>query len=125
MNPIAHQFRVSVVRADVDYAYKSADRAGLNALLRTAGTDDIIIVKDGLVTDSAIANLVFESPQGLFTPRVPLLEGVQRAHLLQQNVIMPIDIRVDDLRRYEKVHFINAMVPLGTGMTMRMEGLKD
>lgn len=117
--------RVSLVESNIDYAYKSADRAGLNALLRTAGTDDIIIVKDGLVTDSAIANLVFESPQGLFTPRVPLLEGVQRAHLLQQNVIMPIDIRVDDLRRYEKVHFINAMVPLGTGTTMRMEGLKD
>lgn len=117
--------RVSLVESNIDYAYKSADRAGLNALLRTAGTDDIIIVKDGLVTDSAIANLVFESSQGLFTPRVPLLEGVQRAHLLQQNVIMPIDIRVDDLRRYEKVHFINAMVPLGTGTTMRMEGLKD
>lgn len=125
MNPIAHQFRVSVVRADVDYGYKYADRSGLNELLRSAGSDDVIIVKNGLVTDSAIANLVFESPQGLFTPRVPLLEGVQRAHLLQQNVIMPIDIRVDDLRRYEKVHFINAMVPLGTGTTMRVEGLKD
>lgn len=116
---------VSIVSTDMDYSYKYADRSRLDALLRSAGSDDVIIVKNGLVTDSAIANLVFESPQGLFTPRVPLLEGVQRAHLLQQNVIMPIDIRVDDLRRYEKVHFINAMVPLGTGTTMRMEGLKD
>lgn len=117
--------RVSLVESNIDYAYKSADRAGLNALLRTAGTDDIIIVKDGLVTDSAIANLVFESSQGLFTPRVPLLEGVQRSYLLQSGQITPMDIRVADLRQFDCVHFINAMVPLGTIAPFALRQLSD
>lgn len=105
---------VSIVNTDMDYSYKYADRTRLDALLRSAGSDDVILVKDGLVTDSAIANLVFESSSGLFTPRVPLLAGVQREHLLQQHQIRLADIRVEELGRYEYVHFINAMVPLRT-----------
>lgn len=116
---------VSIVSTDMDYSYKYADRSRLDALLRSAGSDDVIIVKNGLVTDSAIANLVFESPQGLFTPRVPLLEGVQRSYLLQSGQITPMDIRVADLRQFDCVHFINAMVPLGTIAPFALRQLSD
>lgn len=111
--PLLRQ-EVRVIEADsIEYPYKYADRTQINELLHRSSAQDVIIIKNGYVTDSAIANLVFESPQGLFTPRLPLLEGVQRAVLLQQQRIIPIDIKYQDLTQFHSVHFINAMVPLG------------
>ena len=51
--------------------------------------DDIIIVKNGLVTDSFYANLAFLKNGIWFTPETPLLLGVQRQFLLSQKTIQP------------------------------------
>ncbi len=51
--------------------------------------DDIIITKNGNITDSSFSNLVFESSDGaLFTPETYLLEGgTKRKFLLKNGII--------------------------------------
>ena len=97
---------------DMEYGYKYADRSRLDGLLAGSACDDIIIVKNGLVTDSFAANLVFRSPSGLYTPASCLLRGTKRQCLLDRGVIREKEIRVEDIRTYDRVFFINAMTDL-------------
>jgi 4-amino-4-deoxychorismate lyase len=59
-----HVHSLALIQADhIDYTYKSAGREPLNRLfaLRDA-CDDILIVKQGLLTDTSIANIAGTSP---------------------------------------------------------------
>jgi 4-amino-4-deoxychorismate lyase len=99
--------------ADLDYHLKYADRSALNAL--TAGREDcdeILIVKDGLITDTSYTNVVFTDGNCFFTPDSPLLPGTMRASLLKAGVISEATISVDDIKRYTHIALINAMLPL-------------
>ncbi len=99
---------------DIDYAYKYKDRSALDALFaQGGGFDNILMVKQGFISDSYYANVVFENAKGYFTPDTPLLQGVQRAYLLEQKRIKPCSIRVEDIPNYERVHLINAFMGLG------------
>ncbi len=68
-----------VVDDAVDYTYKSTDREGLNRLYaRRDGADDVLIVKDGRLTDTSIGNVAFFDGQKWYTPLHPLLKGTMR-----------------------------------------------
>lgn len=96
---------------DIDYAYKSTDRERLNRLFAQRGdADEIIIVKNGLVTDTSFSNLLFENKDGLFTPDSFLLNGVQRQSLLQSGLAHELTISAEDIPRFTKIHLINAML---------------
>lgn len=97
---------------DIEYGYKCVDRSRLNELLETSGCDEIVIVKNGRITDSSAANLVFRSSSGLYTPEVPLLAGTKRQYLLDKGVIRTGEIRLDDISKYDRMFFINAMIDL-------------
>ena len=98
----------------IGYTYKTENRTALTQLFQQrANFDDIMIVKNGLITDSYYANLVFDDGQQFFTPRYPLLKGVRRASLLQDKSIQEADIHLEDIAQFEKVHLINAMMKLG------------
>jgi len=107
--------RLRIVTDDsIDYAFKYADRSRLDRLRALAGPDeDVVIVKNGLVTDSSSANLVFDTGSGLLTPATPLLKGTRRALLLARKRIRTADIRPADIRSYKSVHLVNAMLDLG------------
>ncbi|HAP35160.1 MAG TPA: hypothetical protein DCQ28_04155 [Bacteroidetes bacterium] len=95
----------------IDYHLKYTGREILQHLFALRGIyDDIIIVKNGLVTDSFAANLVFFDGQNWVTPLTPLLKGTQRQFLLDQQIISEKEIREEDIRSYQKVGLINAMV---------------
>ncbi|HPB57921.1 MAG TPA: aminodeoxychorismate synthase component I [Bacteroidales bacterium] len=98
----------------IEYAHKSTDRDHLKYLFeKRAGADDIIIVKNGKVTDSFFANLVFETLEGeLYTPATCLLEGTKRKQLLQQGIIQEREITLEDISSYKKVYLINAMMDI-------------
>ena len=98
----------------IDYSFKSADRSSLNRLTAQKGDcDEIIIVKNGLVTDTSFTNIaVFDGEQWL-TPRHPLLMGTKRACLLEKRILKEADISVEALMRAQKVSLINAMIDLG------------
>ena len=107
--------------AGLDYHLKSCDRSALSSLALSRGDcDEVIILRDGLITDTSYTNLVFRSDEGLYTPRTPLLKGVMRSHLLKNGIIHEIDIRPEDIRPGNRlgitgVSLINAMLPLGFG----------
>ena len=103
--------RLKVVPADFTYAYKFADRNRLDSLLEeNPEADDIIIEKEGLITDTTIANIALFDGRDWVTPRKPLLEGTMRAYLLEQGFLRPKDIPSTSLGKYEKVALMNAML---------------
>tara|TARA_Y100001972_G_scaffold128940_1_gene192862 strand:+ start:2939 stop:3529 length:591 start_codon:yes stop_codon:yes gene_type:complete len=98
----------------LDYSFKYLDRSMLNQLLNPEQeNEEIIIVKDGLVTDSSYSNLVFRQGNVWYTPSTYLLNGVKRQRLLQQEVIFEREIRPEDLDKYSEVSLINAMLDPG------------
>ncbi|WP_461484354.1 aminotransferase class IV [Porphyromonas asaccharolytica] len=103
----------AVAAPALDYHLKWADRGALQALLELRGeADDIVIVNgEGLLTDSSYTNIALRRGNRWYTPRVPLLEGVQRAHLIAEGVLIPRDIPLAELSTYDRISLINAMMP--------------
>lgn len=105
--------RVELVDAPrIDYRYKYADRAALDALREglTVGTEPII-VQSGVVTDAIYANVCFFDGSRWVTPERPLLHGVAREVAIAAGEIFPAQILATDVRdvKYSKVRLINCM----------------
>ena len=100
--------KLKIVQSTINYAFKYEDREELNTLL-IPEYDDVIIVKNDLVTDTSIANLAFLKEGVWFTPRTPLLEGTTRARLINEKKLVMADIRAEDIQNYEKVAMMNAL----------------
>ena len=94
----------------ISYSLKYANRDCLDALLQhKQECDDILIIKNGLVTDTSFSNIVFFDGQHWITPAQPLLKGTCRANLLIHKRIIEEDIRLDDLQKFQYFKLINAM----------------
>lgn len=106
---------LKVIECDgIDYHYKSADREALNRLFEQRGEcDDILIVRNGLVTDTYAANIAFFDGKQWYTPAKPLLAGTNRAFLLEKNLILPKDISLNDIFSYQSIRLFNAMIDFG------------
>lgn len=104
---------------DVDYHLKYADRGRLAALAALRGeADDVLIVRDGLVTDSSYANILLRAGDRLLTPARPLLEGVMRRHLLdsgevEEAEVTPSMLMSGNREGVTEVMLVNAMMPPG------------
>ncbi len=96
----------------LDYAHKYSDRSGIELLLEGAGTDDILIVRDGLVTDASHANVAFRDGDRWLTPASPLLGGTTRARLLDEGLLRAAEIRADRIGDFQEVVLMNAMIGL-------------
>jgi len=96
---------------EIEYSKKYADRSSLDALYeKKLDCDDVLIVKDGLITDTTIANIAFKYNNQWITPKQPLLYGTTRARLLESKVLIEKDIRVDELSSFSEVALMNAMI---------------
>jgi 4-amino-4-deoxychorismate lyase len=115
---------VSLIEAnEIEYPYKFADRQDLEALKTTAATDEIIILKNGLVTDASIANLVFWKEGKAYTPDTPLLAGTRRQMLIEHKRIQACRIRGEDIRQFEGLSLINALRPLDPAAIITMNNV--
>ncbi len=100
-----------VVADTVDYTYKSTNRENLNALYaQRKMADDILIVKEGCLTDTSIANIALYDGHTWFTPARPLLRGTKRAELLDRKLIVEKDIPQISLKDYSHIMLFNAMI---------------
>jgi len=109
---------------DCNYNFKFEDRSGIDDLLRKKGNcDDILIVKNGLITECSFANIAFLKDNIWFTPSNPLLPGTTRERLLQDKVLVPGDIRPVDLRRFEKARIFNAMLGFDAQNDIRISSI--
>ncbi|MEP2669007.1 MAG: aminotransferase class IV [Cyclobacteriaceae bacterium] len=68
-----------------------------------------MIAKNGLVTDSSYANILFRQDNCWYTPSNPLLSGTKRAELLDKGLIKEKEIPLQDVTQYESIKLINAM----------------
>ncbi|MFA5848413.1 MAG: aminotransferase class IV [Bacteroidales bacterium] len=97
----------------VNYRFKYEDRSSIEELLGLkTDCDDILIIKNGFVTDTSYTNVVFAKGEDLFTPATFLLNGVKRQSLLREGKIKEREIRVDDIKKYDGCFLINAMLDL-------------
>jgi len=95
----------------IEYHLKYTDRQILQELFaQRENSDDIIIIKDGFVTDSFAANLLFFDGEKWFTSTTPLLKGTKRQLLIDHGIIFEKEIREEDIRSYQKVGLINALI---------------
>ncbi len=95
---------------DIEYCFKYSDREKLNILFqKRENCDDILIVKNGFITDSFTANSIFFDGKDWWTPNTPLLPGTQRAKLITENKIKVCTITVQDLAKYSQAGLINAI----------------
>lgn len=98
----------------IDYHYKSTDRQLLNELFSLRDVcDDILIIRDGLLTDTFICNVALWNGNHWMTPEKPLLYGTMRSLLLKQNAIHPLKIRPEDLPGYSAIRLFNALIDFG------------
>ncbi|MEG0519261.1 MAG: aminotransferase class IV [Bacteroidales bacterium] len=99
---------------NLDYHFKYQDRMRINQLksIHCNPEEDILIIKNGFITDTSFCNIVFENNQGLFTPSTPLLNGTKRQYLLDTGQIQECVITKNDFHKYSKIRLINAMIDL-------------
>ena len=116
---------LKLVRDDnIDYHLKYADRSALNKLLEQKGkNDEVIIIKNGMVTDCSIGNLIFFDGHDWITPDTPLLKGTQRAYLLDKKLIRECDIKEEDIFKYQKVGIINALLSISNMIVIPIEDI--
>ncbi|BBG66565.1 aminodeoxychorismate lyase [Hydrogenimonas sp.] len=103
--------RLKIVHSSIGYAHKFSDRRELDELFEKRGdADEILIVRDGFVTDTSIANIAFFNGRTWVTPKRPLLRGTTRERLIRSGFLVPRDIRVDEIRGFDRFALLNAMI---------------
>jgi len=96
---------------NITYNCKSTNRESIEKLLEEKeNADEIIIIKDGLVTDTSIANIAILYQNEWLTPKTPLLSGTKSQRLLKDGIIKSKDISIDMLMNATKIATLNAMV---------------
>lgn len=99
----------------ISYTWKSADRSLLDFFYNGRGNaDDIIISKNGFLTDSFYANILLKRDGKWFTPENPLLKGTMRELLISKGIVSTAIIKTEDLFEYEELKIVNAMISIET-----------
>ncbi len=102
------------IQDSIDYKYKYTNRKNFEKILSESEADEVILIRNGFVTDTTKANIVFEKNGKMFTPDTYLLNGSMRQFLLKTKRIIEKPIREEEISDYEKMYFINAMNPIET-----------
>ena len=100
-----------IIEADITYPYKYANRTALDILkTQLPSSDEILILKDGYLTDTSIANVALYDGKTWYTPKDPLLAGTMRKKLLTEGHIKTKEIKEENLSEYTQVALMNAMI---------------
>ncbi len=109
----------------ISYEYKYSDRGPLTDLLQLKGSDDeILIVKDGFVTDTSYSNIVFLKKGVWYTPLTPLLKGTRREFYVSEGKIKTALISPWNIKEFSEVRIINAMISLEESTAIPIENVK-
>ncbi|HLV24142.1 MAG TPA: aminotransferase class IV [Moheibacter sp.] len=97
---------------EIDYRFKFEDRTAFELMKDSVEEDEIIIVKNGKITDTSYSNLVFFDGENWITPKTFLLNGTMRQYLLNSNQIIEKEVFTNDLKNFQTFKLINAMMNL-------------
>ena len=100
-------FRV-VYDDEIEYQKKYMYRDFLDSLV--CGSDEIIVVQDGLITDTSRANIAMYDNNEWLVTKKPLLFGTTMNRLLDEGFLRVANISVEMLKNAKKIAVMNAMV---------------
>jgi 4-amino-4-deoxychorismate lyase len=96
--------------AGYDYRYKYADRKVLEQLFTQRGdADDILITREGWITDTSVSNIAFRKADRWYTPSMPLLAGTTWKRLVATGMLVTRPIHQSDVYQYDAFKIFNAM----------------
>ena len=107
------------------YDYKFSNRDWINEALIQSGKDEIMMHDGGLIKDCSYTNIVFYDGVNWYTPAVPLLEGTQRAKLIEEGIIQPKALYVQDIPNFKQFKCINAMIGWEDAVEYKIELIKE
>lgn len=123
-NPIPVRLQL-VVANSAAYDHKFTDRKHLNTLYKNRkNADDVLIIKNGCITDASYANIVLKKGYTIHTPKNPLLQGTCRDRLIAENRAMEIEIKPTQLAEYDGFQLINAMNDLDEARWVDIKHIK-
>jgi len=100
-----------VVADALDYRFKYTDRSALDTCLANrGGADDVLLIKNGFVTDTSFSNVIVLKDATWLTPSTYLLNGTCRQRLIRQGLVREATIRLEDLSDCQEIRLINAML---------------
>jgi 4-amino-4-deoxychorismate lyase len=103
----------------ISYSYKYDQRDHLTQLYgQRENADEILIVKNRMITDAYFYNVAFYDGAQWYTPDTPLLPGTQRAFLLETGQIQCRSISLESLSDFTTVRLFNALNPWETAPEM-------
>ncbi len=95
----------------IAYAFKFEDRSKIEELFEQRQfCDDVLIVKNGVVTDCSYSNIIFFDGYKWITPTTPLLKGTMRQFLLDAAEIKEQPVTIQDIPLFKSFRLINAMM---------------
>lgn len=96
----------------IDYCFKSEDRTVFELMKDSVTEDEIIILKNGQITDTSYSNLVFFDGENWITSTSYLLNGTMRQSLLKSGKIIEEEVNPKDFNRFISFKLINVMMNL-------------
>lgn len=103
-----------IINNDIQYPWKTINRQVFFAYeVQRKATEDFLFVREDCLTDSSYSNIALWNGKEWHTPEIPLFNGIQREVLIQEGRIIANKITLSDMRNYQKISLINAMLPLG------------
>jgi 4-amino-4-deoxychorismate lyase len=95
----------------ITYNTKKLHRENIDNLYKGKGlNDEIIIVKNGNITDTSIANIAIFYQDKWLTPKNPLLFGTTRERYIENGFLFEANITIDMLYKATKIGLLNAMI---------------
>jgi 4-amino-4-deoxychorismate lyase len=96
---------------EISYGKKYLNRKNLDDLFsKKDNADEIIIIKNSVVTDTSIANIAIFYENNWLTSKNCLLNGTTKNRLLEEKFLIEKDITLDMLKNASKIALMNAMI---------------
>ncbi len=92
-----------------DFKFTNRDKI-LNLYNQKQNMDDVLIVKNGFITDTSIANVAFFNGSNWISPENPILKGTTRERLIFENKIQTDFIKLQQLKDFQAFVIFNAMI---------------
>jgi len=114
-----------VIDDEIDYAYKYADRTKLSQLYQLRDqADDILIVKNGYLTDTSYANIILKKDEMWYSPQYPLLHGTRIESYFRKGVVTPALLRPEDLPLFSEARIVNSMISIENSPVIPLRNIK-
>ena len=97
----------------IEYSFKYSDRKDLTLLAENKGQhSDILIVKNGLITDTSYANIIFKHNNNWYSQSKPLLLGTRLQSYFKDKRVIPARLTIKAISHFSEARIINAMISI-------------